>query len=458
MNTIKTTPGPRSLERPKTMLLPQLRNEGTLPTITEKRSPFFKTLSQDDLLSPDSNDLVQTWLFDQPEANKHVQFAREETSERQATSSPRLRNIYQQPPPPTVTASLPEIKIENKSAKPRDPYVAATTEAKFYRTTSQKALSISSTGSSILSPRTRQSPIIPSPQAVASNFFFRAPSNEVARSYISTPTTNRDRPLPLSSLELNPSLSESDRKRFDEIRQQVPEEFDQLLPTLIHVGVILWPKRLFDNNIQLTVKERKQRQHLLSIIDKNNQETEQQQHLERLYGSVLPTDDISRKHRLLRENLSFQGQLSLIKAYHDAIEDELTNHFPQWRSISVRALQPSLTEDTSSVIRSSILTTTLRAKQNFLKNKTLSTVSQFTNDESSFPIIPDEIDDQWQKKSLVKVIEQGMLILDQTRKLGEIDAINQEVDFELQAQQCVRKYKRWIFLWSTLFTDEKYFL
>jgi hypothetical protein len=49
--------------------------------MNDNKSPLFKRLSQEDLISPDSNDIVKTWLFVHPEPNKHVQFARDDKNQ-----------------------------------------------------------------------------------------------------------------------------------------------------------------------------------------------------------------------------------------------------------------------------------------------------------------------------------------------------------------------------------------
>ncbi len=289
----------------------------------------------------------------------------------------------------------------------------------------------------------------------------RPPSAETSISPRSI-STIKDPPLTLSSLELNTSLSESDRKKFDDVRQQVPEEFELLLPTLLKLGVVLWPKKLFDNNPQLTMKERRQRQRLTTIIEKDQEDSHRQRHLKRLYGTVLPHDDVSRKQFFLKENLSLQGQLSLLAVYRDAIESELTRKIQNWRSIPMRGLRTSLTDETSSINRSSIISNTFQAKQKFLqgissrRSKAESNISQLTNEELFSLTLPDQIDNQWQRKSILKIIQQGMNILDQARKLSQIDVLHQDEDLDLNGHEIVRTFKRWLFLWSTLFTEDKY--
>jgi hypothetical protein len=68
--------------------------------MNENKSPLFKRLSQEDLISPNSNDIVKTWLFVQPEPNKRVQFARDDknqTSQKIRTSSLVLDTIESLP-------------------------------------------------------------------------------------------------------------------------------------------------------------------------------------------------------------------------------------------------------------------------------------------------------------------------------------------------------------------------
>jgi hypothetical protein len=62
-------------DRPKTITLPSIKKQLQIPN--GNKSPLFKSLSQENLVSPNSHDIVKTWLSIQPEANKRVKFARE---------------------------------------------------------------------------------------------------------------------------------------------------------------------------------------------------------------------------------------------------------------------------------------------------------------------------------------------------------------------------------------------
>ncbi|CAF1323655.1 unnamed protein product [Adineta steineri] len=450
------TTGSKNLERPKIISIPSsVTRDGNLPSINGHQSPLFKRLSQVDLLPPNSHDIVKTWLFIQPESNKRVQFATDDnnTNEKPRTNSDLIESL------PDIDQHIPsksfdsENKDELKLSPVHNNHFVSTTEAKFYRSaSSNKTLSIASTTSSV-SSRLRQPRFVP-PSSPA--YQYQASSDRSSIAFTNTSSV-KEQTLYLSALEYDSSLSESDRKKFDEILRLIPDEYEQLLPTLLKLGIVIWPKKLFDNNEQLTLNEKKQRDRLITIIDKDQEESQRQRYLQRLYGNVSSVDDILHKQHLIRANLSFEGQLSLLEAYRDAIEIELVKKIPNWKSIPMRILRPSLIDETGSIGRTSILGTTLQAKQKFLQRTSLrkpkinSNVYQLTYEETFSLGLPDKIDDQWQRKSLVKIIEQGMNILDQIRKLS----LNQDEDSDFNGHQIVRTFKRWLFLWSTLFIENK---
>jgi hypothetical protein len=326
---------------------------------------------------------------------------------------------------------------EDESSKHLDIPLATISEARLYRSNNDKTLSISSAGSS---SRTRQHH--PSFVSTTPPNTQRQSSIDISSSILSS-STIKDRSSHFSLLEFDSSLSENDRKKFDDIRQYVPDEFDQLLPTLLKLGVVLWPTRFFDSNEQLTNKETKQRRLLITILEKDHYVSQHQHHLHRLYGSVLPHNDILKKNHLLRENLSFQGQLSLLSAYRDEIEAELTKKIQHWRCIPMKAIRTNYIDELNH--RSSLM-------NKHKLHQSYSNIYQLTIDELYSLTLPDKIDQQWQRKSLVKIIEQGMNILDQARKIS-LSNIGNDCDF--QRQDLVRTFKRWLYLWSTLYTEDK---
>ncbi|CAF1362983.1 unnamed protein product [Adineta steineri] len=451
------TTGLKNLKRPKIISIPSsVTRDGNLPSINGHQSSLFKRLSQVDLLPPNSHDIVKTWLFIEPESNKRVQFATDDNNrnEKPRTNSDLIESL------PDIDQHIPsksfdsENKDELKLSPVHNNHFVSTTEAKFYRSASiNKTLSIASTTSSV-SSRLRQPRFVPPPSSPA--YQYQASSDRSSIAFTNTSSV-KEQTLYLSALEYDSSLSESDRKKFDEILRLIPDEYEQLLPTLLKLGIVTWPKKLFDNNEELTFNEKKQRDRLITIIDKDQEDSQRQRYLQRLYGNVSSVDDVLHKQHLIRANLSFEGQLSLLEAYRDAIEIELVKKIPNWKSIPMRILRPSLLDETGSIGRTSILGTTLHAKQKFLQRTSLrkpkmnSNVYQLTYEETFSLGLPDKIDDQWQRKSLVKIIEQGMNILDQIRKLS----LNQDEDSDFNGHQIVRTFKRWLFLWSTLFIENK---
>ena len=227
-------------------------------------------------------------------------------------------------------------------------------------------------------------------------------------------------------VELHSSLSEDDRKRLDEIRQQIPDEFERFLPTFLRLGLVLWPKQFFNEEKQLTSQQIRQRDHFLDILEADRRDEQEHQQLQRLYGGISATRREMNPH-LLRENLSHQGQLSLVAAYRDEIERELTAKIRYWKFIPMKPLRDNLSDDS---LRVSFF------QPNSKKTK-----------KPPMIIVTDKLDEQWQRKVFGKIIERGMNILDDVRNVREHNDPREE--------QIIRAFKRWIFLWTTLFQDEQ---
>ena len=268
-------------------------------------------------------------------------------------------------------------------------------------------------------------------------------------SSVATRTPSNVVPSRFSLLEVHSSLSEDERKRFEEIRQQVPEEFDRLLPTLLRLGLVLWPQQFFDENTQLTRQQIRQRQQFKAILDADQRQEEKNRQLQRLYGGISsrPTTSSNKtqNHRL-RENLSHQGQLSLAAAYRDEIETELTKKSRLWKSIPMRVLRASFSEEStrSSVPRRvSFLEPLTPRLSSVQKKKSSLRVSRYIRQG----LVPDRLDEDWQRKLFGKIIEHGMTILDDARNLRDPRQEEEEEDV-------TRAFKRWIFLWFTLFHEE----
>ena len=262
-------------------------------------------------------------------------------------------------------------------------------------------------------------------------------------------------------LQINPKLSESIQKKIHEIRNQLPEEFDQLLPTLLELGIILWPKRWFDRQEELTSKDLRQRQRFVSILEKHHQETQYLNNIRRLYGKNVVQVNDKKKIFLLRENLSHDGQLCLLSAYREEIEKELTKKVRLWKSFSMKSFLSSLSGE-SHLTNQSTYTNTIDPFRPILMapriNSSLKT-KQYTNiyllirNKNFMAQFPEDVDEDWQRKLIGKIIEQGMKILDSARNLSFTQITSYEND-ESREYQIVRAFKRWIFLWFNFFLDE----
>lgn len=196
-------------------------------------------------------------------------------------------------------------------------------------------------------------------------------------------------------------------------------------------------------------------------MEKDEQETKRREHLQNLYGNVLPLDDVLHKQKLLRESLSLHGQISLLETYRDEIKNLLHKKIQYWTSIPRKSSQSSYNEETCSITRSTIYTTPSRSGSRSIrpilsrKYEPALSVDTFVSNESFSSILPDKIDYEWKTKLIVKIIEQGMDILDQVRKLPQSSLENQFDENEIKKRKIVLKYKRWEYLWSILYFEEK---
>ncbi|CAF4013411.1 unnamed protein product [Rotaria magnacalcarata] len=454
-----------SIRLSKATVLPKLKQQSNKKLVNNNQSELLKSLSQEDLLVPDSNDIIKKWLSVKPEPNKRVKFANsiedkdEKTSQLTTNETNSLSDINQYVHAlnlAPVNSPQSENNSKHELLDNDGTHSPTISKVNLHRTAIGRALSVSTVTSSSLATRSYGSSVLP----VVPSIYHRAPSIDNSAS-ITSSSTVKYRLLNLWLLDLNASLSECDQKKFDDIREQVPDEFEQLLPALLKLGVLTWPKKIFDQNEQLTVQEMKLREDLILIMEKDKQNLKRQHHLQHLYGSVVPFDNVLHRDSSLRECLSFQGQLSLIEAYRDEIEKLLTKKIQHWISIPSKSSQTSFLDETSSLYRSSISSNTWRAKAKFLQ--TISSRKTRLNknadppmpDESFSLIAPDKIDYQWKSKLLAKVIEQGMDILDQVIQLPRSNLSNQYDDIDLKGQEIARKYKRWLYLWTTLYTEEQ---
>jgi hypothetical protein len=445
-------------KRSTTNHLPRIKKE----EMSVNHSNIFNGINTKQLDLPNPTTVVQRWLHDDFEPNKRVQFSQNvtvvnKTRKTKKHSSPtnnKSLSNYQQ------SNILPNISAETTDKKSKSICMptAPTTETTLYRSANDRTLSVSTVASSYIAPSRHSS--------FSSNIFIErqhAPSMissiEGPPSIISLP--NKDR---LSSIEFHSSLPEFDRRKLDDIRQLVPDEFETLLPTLIKLGVIIFPKIFLENNNQqMTTKQLIERHRLILLIEKDREKHEHERYLEHLYGSVLPKDNINQKYQSLREALSFHGQQALLSAYKDEIERELNKKIKYWRSIPMQFVKTNLSEYSYTTNKSNTLKMRKKPvkKNSSIKSSTnLSLTSNYQLSDISFP---DQIDIQWHRKSIVNIIEQGMNLLDKVRDLPSTILPNissnelfiQDTIYDINKQNIVKAFKRWLFLSSILYNEDK---
>ncbi len=311
------------------------------------------------------------------------------------------------------------------------------TETTHYHSTINRTLSISTNSSSSVTPSLSSNTVIEQ----------RYPSS-----------TNQIR---LSSLEFNSSLSEFDRKNLDDIREIIPDEFEKLVPTFLKLGVITFPKIFFQNNNQqeqMTTEQLIERHYLFSLIKKDQDNIQYKRHIEHLYGNLLPQHN----HLLLRESLSFKGQLALLYTYQDQIQQELNKKIKYWKTIPMISIKTNYSEYSYSTNKSSLTDNSFRIRKKSLKSyysiKSNTNLS-LTIDQNSLQIlIPDHIDNQWKRKSIVHIIEQGIILLDYIRSLSlpilPNISYNQHNIYDDDKINIVKAFKRWLFLCFTLYAQD----
>ena len=195
------------------------------------------------------------------------------------------------------------------------------------------------------------------------------------------------------------------------------------------MGVIIIPKKFFQiNNEAITQKELIERHRLILLLKHDEERVQRQRYLDCLYGSVLLKDNIDHEDKLLRESLSLHGQLALLAAYKDTIEGELNENDKCWKSIPIQSNGINSFDCPYHAFKSLAGSDSFRTKRK--SNQTHSSIksdtdlSLTTNNYLLKISLPDQIDKQWQRKSIVHVIEQGMDLLDIMRSLSSIKLLN----------------------------------
>ena len=317
------------------------------------------------------------------------------------------------------------------------------TAARFQRTGSPRTMSLSSTKSSSTNRSTRHESFVHHPSSVR----FRTQSIDIAES-TSRSSITKERPTIYPFLIFNSLLTASDRQKIEEIRQQLPEEFEEYLPTLFRLGIVHLPQKFFENRFDFTGKELKQRQRLMTILDKDHENEEHQRRLHRLFRIHSFRTNSFSSSNLLRENLSHQGQLSLLAAYRDQIENELNKKIRFWKSIPMKSIQMIHQED-----RSFVQSISPRLPPPTTIKRTFNQIVRTHRDEILSLSMSEKLDQQWKRKFIGKIIEQGMKILDQVTNIPPTR--NSSSDQQFNDEELIRTFKRWIFIWFTLFNDDQ---
>lgn len=435
------------------------------------------TLQPDDI--PNRTAVVEEWLNGHS-VNKHVQFAQnvtvvdrvsqlklEHRTRRSSSADNPARTLFTVDEKSRQSKFLPDIPNGRTKAKVNGvPAVGfhpqpAIIDPTLYRTVNDDAVSVSSvrTSSSFRSHRSLASTDMRNergcvPSVISS---IQAPPSTTWSSQ------NKER---FSTLEFHSSLPDTDRQKLEDIRQITPDEFEKLVPTFIKLGVITIPKKFFEiNNEDMTGRELIDRHRLNTLLKQEDDKLRRKITLEELYGSVIPDENNHRKNNLLRESLSFQGQLSLLATYQDEIERELSRKIKNWKSISINNYKTNLSEYSYATTNSSIFPHTYQNKKKSIRSsstfKSDTDYSLTVNDYLLKTVLPDSLDYQWRRKLIVNIIEQAMVLLDRIRTLSSIslpsisanELIVAENPYNPNQIEFIKAFKRWSFLCSTLYSE-----
>ncbi|CAF0830306.1 unnamed protein product [Didymodactylos carnosus] len=346
-------------------------------------------------------------------------------------------------------------------------------------------------------------------------------------------------------LQYNDKLSDRDQLKLNEIRDKTPSEFEQLLPTLIKYGIIRSDKLLSynDNNIN--------KRNFLTLIKNEYERIEHKKYLERLYGSVILDHRKQLKNALTftgqysllncyKDEIIRELELRVknwqeIELFSDISETTVTGS-KRPTTVNVSSTSAPLDNKTSSITSVKSLCTLLYAKQKLIEPiRHFRFVDLSTPKETSFEPISDETTStstitttqtsatklrrlsirhqqqlkqieqenkilkrifqntveppkNWHEKCVVNIIEQGMMLLDQVRKLPllqndsdlydcetvalsnkEINNIAQENGpvvgatalsmrsmeqiLKIQKKEIVNQYRKWVLLWEILYLN-----
>ncbi|CAF1015694.1 unnamed protein product [Rotaria sordida] len=466
-------------------------NSNRLDVAKHKRRISSKNIEKEEKLLNNSNEIedmnikqvdlqnrtavVEQWL-EGHQHDKHVQFSKNLTSFNQTNETKQERSYSFNNQSNEKLYSIDEnnqqlnISTEKSIIKSNDlsnivyNRQSLITDSRLYRSTNNDALSQSTFRSPSPLTRSRQSSFSSNPPIERDRTSSILSSIESVPSF-NLSSNNKDR---LCSLEINSSLSEIDRKKLDDIRQLVPDEFENIVPKLITLGVIIIPKKFFEINCEdMSGKDLIERHRLISLIKKDEDNIKHKEYLENFYGSISYDDKIYQKTNMLRETLSYNGKLALLLAYKDEIERELNKKIPQWKLIPIDNNRTNLSEYSYSTNRSSIISNPYktRKKSTIISSSSIKTTKDLSlNNNQNYLLtlsLPDHIDNQWLNKSVAHSIEQAMILLDRLRLLSSNNLTNISYDYSVVQQniydnnqiQFVKQFKRWLLLCSILYIE-----
>ncbi|CAF0935616.1 unnamed protein product [Adineta steineri] len=248
------------------------------------------------------------------------------------------------------------------------------------------------------------------------------------------------------SLKLNCLLPDTDKKQINHIRQMIPDGFEKLVPVFVKLQVLIVPESFLEiNKHRLTNKQLIERCRLIISMRKDEHCILYQQHVQRLYGNGQLDNN---------STLSYEGQLTLLETYKDQIEYELNKRIKHWNSIPmISSTAKTNTPDHVS------LSDRLSSNQKSSKNNHL---IRLNSDDDLLNIsTSDNLDYQWKKKSVVFVIEKGMDLFRKVTSLSfsvltNIHSNEQHTTPESYKQNLVKEFKQWLYLWSTLYTNDNH--
>ncbi|CAF0950289.1 unnamed protein product [Adineta steineri] len=357
--------------------------------------------------------------------------------ERRPTSLDSTSSNLRQPR--TVLPYLPNPRWNGPSRNNDRPPRGITIESMLYRSRQPRAISMSTINPS-------SAPNSPRPSISIDFHIEQENLPPIISSPLPSPSPNILSKDHYCSLELNCLLPANDKKLINLIRQIIPDGFEQLIPVFIKLQVLIVPDMFLEINKQrLTYKQLSERCRLIILMRRDEHCILYQQYVQRLYGNGQLDNN---------STLSYEGQLSLLETYKDQIEYELNKRIKHWNSI------PMISSTTKTNTPDHVsLSDRLSSNQKSSKNNHLIRLN--TDDDLLNISTSDNLDYQWKQKSVVFVIEKGMDLFRKVTSLSfsvltNIHSNEQHTTHESYKQNLVKEFKQWLYLWSTLYTNDNH--